>query len=169
MALNIRKSKREDILTKFSEKIGIRRFDRITTSGHIAGYTHTGSRLGVLVEFNGSDPEGDAKLLARDIAMQVAAMQPSFVDRSQVDQSTLQKELEIYRQQAIEEGKKEDIAERIAQGRLGKFYEEQVLVEQAFIKDPNRRVSDVITEISQKSGGDVKVVSFCRYNLGETV
>jgi elongation factor Ts len=158
---------RDEILAKFSEKIELRRFERITTTGHITDYVHAGSRLGVLVEFDGTSPAADAKPLTRDIAMQVAAMQPTFVDRSQVDQGTLDKELEIYRQQAIEEGKKEDIAERIAQGRLGKFYEEQVLIEQTFVKDPNRRVSDVITEISKKSGGDVKVVSFRRYNLGE--
>ncbi|MCO6466151.1 MAG: elongation factor Ts [Bradyrhizobiaceae bacterium] len=160
---------RDEILAKFSEKIELRRFERITTNGHITDYTHAGSRLGVLVEFDGTEPSTDAKPLTRDIAMQIAAMQPSFVDRSQVDQSTLAKELEIYRQQAIEEGKKEDIAERIAQGRLGKFYEEQVLIEQTFVKDPSRKVSDVITEISSKSGADVKVVSFRRYNLGESV
>lgn len=160
---------RDEILAKFSEKIELRRFERITTNGHITDYTHAGSRLGVLVEFGGTEPSADSKPLTRDIAMQIAAMQPSFVDRSQVDQSTLAKELEIYRQQAIEEGKKEDIAERIAQGRLGKFYEEQVLIEQTFVKDPSRKVSDVITEISSKSGADVKVVSFRRYNLGESV
>ncbi len=158
---------RDEILAKFSEKIELRRFERITTNGHITDYVHAGSRLGVLVEFDGAKPTEEAKPLTRDIAMQIAAMQPLFVDRSQVDQGTLDKELEIYRQQAIQEGKKEDIAERIAQGRLGKFYEEQVLTEQTFVKDPNRRVSDVIVEIGKKSGGDVKVVSFRRYNLGE--
>lgn len=160
---------RDEILAKFSEKIEIRRFEHANTSGRFTEYTHTGSRLGVLVEFVGSEPGADAIPLTRDIAMQIAAMQPSFVDRSQVDQTTLNKELEIYRQQAIEEGKKEDIAERIAQGKLGKFYEEQVLIEQTFVKDPNKKVSDIIAEIGKKSGADVKVASFRRYNLGETV
>jgi len=160
---------RDEILAKFNEKIELRRFERITTSGHITDYVHAGSRLAVLVEFDGTQPADTAKPLTRDIAMQVAAMQPMFVDRSHVDQGTLDKELEIYKQQALQEGKKEDIAVRIAQGRLGKFYEEMVLVEQTFVKDPNRKVADVVGEIGKISGGDVKVVSFRRYNLGETV
>lgn len=160
---------RDEILAKFSEKIGLRRFERIVTNGHITDYNHAGSRLGVLVEFTNGVGSTDAQPLTRDIAMQIAAMQPMFVNRSQVDQSTLDKELEIYRQQALEEGKKEDIAERIAQGRIGKFYEEQVLIEQTFVKDPSRRVQDVVTEIGKMSGNEVSVVSFRRYNLGESV
>jgi elongation factor Ts len=160
---------RDEILAKFSEKIGLRRYERIVTNGHITDYVHAGSRLAVLVEFVGSKISDGAKPLSRDVAMQIAAMQPMFVDRSQVDQGTLDKELEIYKQQAIQEGKKEDIAERIAQGRLGKFYEDQVLIEQTFVKDPNRKVGDVVGEIGKISGGDVKVVAFRRYNLGETV
>jgi elongation factor Ts len=158
---------RDEILAKFSERIELRRFERIVTNGHITDYTHAGSRLGVLVEFDGAKLGDNTKPLTRDIAMQIAAMQPMFVDRSQVDSSTLEKELEIYKQQAIQEGKKEDIAERIAQGKLGKFYEEQVLIEQTFVKDPNRKVSDVVAEIGKVSGGDVKVVRFHRFNLGE--
>jgi elongation factor Ts len=158
---------RDEILAKFSERIELRRFERIVTNGHITDYTHAGSRLGVLVEFEGANMGDNTKPLTRDIAMQIAAMQPMFVDRSQVDSSTLEKELEIYKQQAIQEGKKEDIAERIAQGKLGKFYEEQVLIEQTFVKDPNRKVSDVVAEIGKVSGGDVKVVRFHRFNLGE--
>ncbi|RPI68429.1 MAG: elongation factor Ts [Ignavibacteriae bacterium] len=160
---------RDEILAKFSERIGLRRYERIATNGSITDYNHAGSRLGVLVEFDGPSLTDAVKPLTRDIAMQIAAMQPMFVDRSAVDQTTLAKELEIYKQAAIEEGKKEDIAERIAQGKLGKFYEEQVLIEQTFVKDPSRKVSDVVTEIGKISGGDVKVVRFHRYNLGESV
>ena len=96
-------------------------------------------------------------------------MQPMFVDRSKVDQATLAKELEIYKQAAIEEGKKEDIAERIAQGKLGKFYEEQVLIEQTFVKDPSKKISDVVAEIGKINGADVKVVNFVRFNLGDKI
>jgi len=160
---------KDEILAKFSEKIGLRRYERVTTSGHITEYTHAGSRLGVLVEFDGASANENAKPFARDVAMQVAAMQPMFVDRSQVNESVLLAEREIYKQQALQEGKKEDIAERIAQGKLGKFYEEQVLIEQTFVKDPSKKVSDVIAEIGKVSGGDVKVVSFVRYNLGDKI
>ncbi len=159
---------RDEILAKFSERIGLSRFERITTSGHITDYTHAGSRLGVLVEFNGTKPSAESMPLTRDIAMQIAAMQPQFVNRDQVDQGTLDKELEIYRQQAIQEGKKEDIATRIAEGKLTKFYEESVLIEQTFVKDPKKKISDVVAEISKTSGGDVQVVKFHRFNLGES-
>ena len=160
---------RDEILAKFSEKIGLRRWERITTNGHITEYTHAGNRLGVLVEFDAPVTADAAKPMTRDVAMQVAAMQPMFVDRSKVDQATLAKELEIYKQAAIEEGKKEDIAERIAQGKLGKFYEEQVLIEQTFVKDPSKKISDVVAEIGKINGADVKVVNFVRFNLGDKI
>lgn len=158
---------RDEILAKFSEKIELRRFERITTSGHITDYVHAGNRLGVLVEFDAAAINNGAKPLARDVAMQIAAMQPMYIDRSGVDQTAIDKEIEIYKQQAIEEGKKEDIAERIAQGRLSKFYEEQCLIEQTFVKDPSKKISDVLKEIGTHAGGDVKVLSFRRYNLGD--
>ena len=160
---------RDEILAKFSEKIGLRRWERITTNGHITEYTHAGNRLGVLVEVDAPVTADAAKPLTRDVAMQVAAMQPMFVDRSKVDETTLAKELEIYKQAAIEEGKKEDIAERIAQGKLGKFYEEQVLIEQTFVKDPSKKISDVVAEIGKVNGNDVKVVNFVRFNLGDKI
>ena len=157
---------KDEILAKFSEKIGLRRFEHRTTSGSFVAYIHAGSRLGVLLELDGSIPE-EAKPLGRDIAMQVAAMNPMFVNRSQVDQGTLDKELEIYKAAAIQEGKKEEIAERVAQGKLGKFYEEQVLVEQVFVKDSSKKVSDVVADISKLAGATINVVSFRRYNIGE--
>jgi elongation factor Ts len=160
---------RDEILAKFSEKIGLRRWERITTNGHITEYTHAGNRLGVLVEFDAPVTSDAAKPMARDVAMQIAAMQPMFVDRSKVDETTLAKELEIYKQAAIEEGKKEDIAERIAQGKLGKFYEEQVLIEQTFVKDPSKKISDVVAEIGKINGNEVKVVNFVRFNLGDKI
>lgn len=160
---------RDEILAKFSEKIGLRRYARVATDGFVTDYNHAGSRLGVLIEFAGTSGADDLKPHMRDVAMQIAAMQPLVVERSQVDTSTLEKEIEIYKQQAIQEGKKEDIAERIAQGRLGKFYEENVLLEQVFVKDSSKKVSDVVAEISKVAGADVKVVSFLRYNLGDKI
>lgn len=160
---------RDEILAKFSEKIGLRRYARVAADGFITDYNHAGSRLGVLIQFSGTNGSDDLKPHMRDVAMQIAAMQPLVVERSQVDTSMLEKEIEIYKQQAIQEGKKEDIAERIAQGRLGKFYEENVLLEQVFVKDSGKKVSDVVAEISKVAGSDVKVVSFLRYNLGDKI
>lgn len=156
-----------DVLAKFSEKIEIRRFEKINSNGYIADYIHAGSKLAVVIEASIAEPTEKSKVLIRDIAMQIAAMNPMFIDRSKVTDETIAKEKEIYREQAIAEGKKEDIADRIAQGRLEKFYQEQCLVEQTFIKDPNKTVNDVIKEISEDCGQEVKILSFRRYFLGE--
>ncbi|MCX6145972.1 MAG: hypothetical protein NTW25_01790 [Candidatus Kapabacteria bacterium] len=99
---------------------------------------------------------------ARDIAMQVAAMNPQFVDRSLVTQDVLDKEKEIYIDQAIAEGKKPEIAERVAQGRVEKFYKENCLIEQAFVKDGNKTVADVLKEIDPTA----KINKFFRVSIG---
>lgn len=153
-----------EILAKFSERVVINRFERITTDGYVMAYMHPGNKLGVLVEFSAAPASDDARSLMRDIAMQVAAMNPTFVNREQVDQATLDKEKEIYVEQAIQEGKKEDIAQRIASGRLEKYYQENCVVEQTFVKDSGKTVSEVLKEI----GPDVQVLRFLRYHLGDS-
>lgn len=154
---------RDEILAKFSEKIGLKRFEHLSTEGCFTSYIHAGNRLAVLVEFNAAPSDPEHQALMRDIAMQVAAMQPMFVDRNAVDTGSIEKELDIYRQQAITEGKPADIADRIATGRLEKFYQEQVLTEQTFVKDPALTVADVLKKI----GDSVKAVTFRRFALGE--
>ncbi|MBK9247926.1 MAG: elongation factor Ts [Ignavibacteria bacterium] len=155
-----------EMLSKFSERIGIKRFTRVeTSSGTIAAYIHAGSKLAVLLEINAVANE-KATGLMRDIAMQVAAMNPMFIDRSTVNTEAIDKEIEIYREQAILEGKKPEIAERVAVGRLEKFYQEQCLVEQSFVKDSSKTINDVVKEISAEVGSDIKIVSFHRYFLG---
>ncbi len=156
-----------EILAKFSEKIEIRRFERIKSNGTIATYNHAGNKLAVVIEMSTANLSDAAFALVRDIAMQIAAMNPQFVDRSDVDQATLLKEKEIYKQQAIDAGKPADIAERIADGKLEKFYQEQCLVEQAFVKDGNKTVGDVVKEIAAIAGTDTKITNFRRYQLGE--
>lgn len=156
-----------EILAKFSEKIEIRRFERIKTEGTIATYIHAGSKLAVVIETSAPSLNENAFAMVRDIAMQIAAMNPQFVDRTEVDQATLDKEKEIYIQQAIDSGKKEDIAIKIAEGKLEKFYQEQCLVEQAFVKDGNKTVADVVKDIAAEVGADVRIISFRRYFLGE--
>ncbi|MBI3258973.1 MAG: elongation factor Ts [Ignavibacteriae bacterium] len=155
-----------EMLSKFSEKIGIKRFKHISTSGAVVEYIHAGNKLAVLIEVN--TPVTDkAKLMIRDIAMQVAAMNPMFIDRDRVNDEAIKKEIEIYRDQAIQEGKKPEIAERVATGKLEKFYQEQCLVEQAFVKDSTKTVKDVLGEVAKEVGSDVKILSFYRYFLGE--
>jgi elongation factor Ts len=153
-----------EILAKFSEKIEIRRIEQLVSDGYIESYNHAGNRLGVLVELNTNEIDDNGKTLIRDIAMQIAAMNPSFVNRDEVDTETLEKEKEIYHKQALEEGKKEEIAQRIAQGRLEKFFSENCLVEQQFVKDSKKTVKDVLAEISK----DADIKKFFRFALGES-
>jgi elongation factor Ts len=157
-----------EILAKFSEKIEARRLDRWTTDGSVTAYIHAGNKLAVLIDITAANLNDEAQHLVRDIAMQIAAMNPQFINREQVDTTTLSKEIEIYKQQAIDQGKKEEIAERIAQGRLEKFFTESCLIEQAFVKDGNMTVSDVLKKVSEITGTDVKVNRFLRYALGES-
>ena len=158
-----------EILAKFSENISIRRFEFIESKGYIANYIHPGSRLSVLVELSCKNPNEKAKSLIHDIAMQIAAMNPSYISRDDVQSEHLQKEIEIYKEHAINEGKKPEIAERIAQGRIEKFFQEQCLLEQAFVKDAAKTVKDVVDEISKEMEAEIKILSFRRYFLGESL
>ena len=157
-----------EILAKFSEKIGVKRFERRTTStGSVASYIHAGSKLGVLIETTAPVRSESGLAMLRDIAMQVAAMRPLYTDRTSVNTDAITKEIEIYKEQAINEGKKPEIAEKIATGRLEKYYQENCLVEQAFVKDSGKTIKDVLKDISAAEGHDVTLVSFTRYFLGE--
>ena len=157
-----------DLLAKFSERIEVRRFDRISTEdGYISEYVHSGARLAVLVELTGIDNSSEkAADLSRDVAMQVAAMNPLHVNRDEVSSDILEKEKEIYREQLAAENKPEEILERIISGRIEKYYEQNVLVEQSFVKDSAKSVQEVLTE---EAGENVTVKRFLRFNLGESI
>ena len=147
---------------KVGEKTEIRRIVELNASaGFLEQYIHMGAKLGVLVEL-GTEFNPANKTLARDIAMQVAAMSPLVVSRENVDKAMIEKELEIYRTQAKNEGKPEQIAEKIANGRLEKYYQEVVLLEQSFIKDAGKAVKDLLLP-------NVTVKQFKRFQLGESM
>jgi len=163
------KDKLNDVLGKVGEKIEISRIDTLATeSGMLVDYVHMGSKLGVLVKFedvkNGID---ELNLLGKDIAMQVAAMNPISIKREDVPKSTIDKEIEIYKELAKKEGKPEQILEKIALGRLNKFYQENVLLEQAFIKDNSKTVGDLLKEFNSKHSSQTKVTKFDRFHLGD--
>ncbi|MBI4535349.1 MAG: elongation factor Ts [Ignavibacteriae bacterium] len=158
----------DDLLAKIGEKIDVRRFTLFQSDGgSISSYTHMGNKIGVLVELAGTGSDESSKTLGRDLAMQVAAMNPLCISRDQVDKAMVERELDIYRTQAKNESKPAQVIEKIASGRLEKFYQEICLLEQTFIKDSGKTVKDVIQEAGTKSGTTISVRRFQRFHLGE--
>lgn len=149
----------ESMVGKIGEKIEINRVVFMKSDGAIVDYIHPGNQLGVLVEFEG---DIDAEVTGKDVAMQIAAMNPLAVTREEVDASVIDKELEIAKEQLINEGKPAEIAEKAAQGKLRRFYEERVLLEQKFVKDNGVSVKEFL---SQNDAPLVK--SFHRLQLGD--
>ena len=157
-----------DLLAKVGEKIDIRRFKVVESAdGVVSSYTHLGSKIGVLVELGGLSAADAATGVGRDIAMQIAAMNPAFITRDQVDKASVDRELDIYRTQAKNEGKPEKIVEKIATGRLEKYYQEVCLMEQTFIKDGSKTIKDYLQEAGAATGKPVVVREFTRFHLGE--
>lgn len=161
-----------DYLRKKGAATAAKRADREANQGVIESYIHAGGRIGTLVELN-CETDFVAKTpgfkgLAHDIAMQIAAMNPTYITREQVTPETIAKELDIYATQAKNEGKPANIAEKIAQGRLEKFYQESVLMEQSFIKDSGKTIKDIIQDEVAKVGEKIEVRRFFRFHLGES-
>ncbi len=157
-----------DMLAKVGEKIEIRRFQVVEApGGAVSAYTHLGNKIGVLVELSG--PTSVAAGIGRDVAMQVAAMSPLVVSRDQIDKEIIVRELDVYRAQARNEGKPDHIVEKIAAGKLEKFFQEVCLIEQTYIKDGGKTVRDVLQEESQKAGVPISVRRYFRFHLGEEV
>lgn len=158
-----------EVLGKVGEKIEISRLaNEQVTDGILVDYIHLGSKLGVLVKFDKvKNSEDDLSALGTDIAMQVAAMNPISVYREDIPKETIDKEIEIYKELAIKEGKPEHVLEKITNGKLNKFYQENCLVEQTFIKDNSKTVSDLIKEFNTDHNSQVKIDLFHRYHLGD--
>ena len=147
-----------DKIAKIGENMSIRRFERFETSGLIEQYIHGDGKIGVLVELENGDKE-----LAKDICMQIAAARPEFLDKDSVPAERVEKEMEILKAQAMNEGKPEAIAEKMVQGRIGKFYSEICLVEQEFVKNPDIKIKDLV------ASKGAKVVRFARFEKGEGI
>lgn len=163
-------TKLDEIVGKIGEKVVISRIGITSESnGFVADYVHPGAKLGVIITFENIAADKFELLagLSRDIAMQVAAMKPITVYRNEVDQNVVNKEIEIYKELSRKEGKPEQILEKIATGKINKFYQENCLNEQAFIKDNTKTVGDLVKEVAVKVGSDVKIKSFLRYHLSD--
>ncbi|HEX2931791.1 MAG TPA: translation elongation factor Ts [Candidatus Binatia bacterium] len=145
--------------------------DRAATDGAVGAYIHAGGKIGALVEINCETDfvarTTEFQTLLKDLAMQVAAASPRFVRREEIPVGELDREKEIYRQQALDSGKPEKIVDKIVEGKLERFYSEVCLVEQAFIKDPDKKVSDVVNDAIARLGENIQVRRFTRYHLGE--
>lgn len=149
------------LIAKIGENMNLRRLEVVKTEGFVTTYNHLGGKLGVIVEMSGEATETNVAK-AKDIAMHVAAMDPKYLEASQVSTDDLDKEREIARKQLLEEGKPEAIVEKILVGKMNKFYEENCLVNQIFVKAENK-------ETVAQYAGDIKVLSFKRYKVGEGI
>ena len=152
------------------ENLKIRRFVRY--EGPCVAYIHAGGTHGVLVNFEVSDevfakPEFEA--YGKDIAMQIAAANPSYLNKEEVPAEVLEKEKEILTQQAINEGKPAAIAEKMVAGRINKYYKENCLVEQEFVKDDKQTITAYTNATAKELGGDIKIVAFTRFEKGEGI
>ncbi|MCX7797283.1 MAG: translation elongation factor Ts [Melioribacter sp.] len=158
------------LIGKIGEKIEISRFAyEYVDNGLIVDYIHHGSKLGVLVSAENvpQDKVEEFQPILKDIAMQIAAMRPLTIYREEVDKSIIDKELEIYKELARKEGKPEQVLEKIATGKLNKFYEENCLVEQVFVKDNTKKVGTLLEEFNKKNNSQVKLLRFKRFHLSD--
>jgi elongation factor Ts len=144
---------------------------RAAAEGAVGSYIHAGGKIGVLLEINCETDfvarTEDFQGLVRDLAMHVAAAEPRFVRREEVLQDVVEQERKIYRAQALESGKPEAVVDRIVDGKVEKFYSQSVLLEQPFIKDPDKTVQEVVTEAVARMGENIQVRRFSRFKLGE--
>jgi elongation factor Ts len=146
---------------------------RVATDGAVGAYVHPGGKIGVLLEINCETDfvarTSGFQALLKDIAMQVAAANPRFVRREDISAAEFDRERAIYRQQALDSGKPEKIVDKIVEGRMDRFFSEVCLLEQPFIKDPDRKVSDIINDAIARLGENIQVRRFARYQLGEGI
>ncbi len=159
---------REKGLAKLQKRMG-----KVASEGIIASYIHTGGKVGTIVEVNcETDFVANTKEFqefAKDIAMQITASVPFYVKREDIPAGEIEKEKNIYRKQALESGKPEKIIDKIAEGKLEKFYQEVCLIEQSFIKNPDITVKELLEELVVKMGEKILINRFIRFQLGETI
>jgi len=166
-------AKAEELLRKKGLSAAAKKAGRVASEGAVASYIHMGGKIGVLVEVNCETDfvarTDGFQALVKDIAMHIAAANPLYVKREDVPPEVVEKELDIARAQAREQKKPEPIIEKIAQGKVDKYYKDVVLLEQAFVKDDKRTMKEVITDAVAKIGENIQVRRFARFVLGEGV
>ncbi|AZT90815.1 translation elongation factor Ts [Caldicellulosiruptor changbaiensis] len=150
-----------------------KRASRVAAEGIVESYIHGNGRIGVLVEINCETDfvarNEEFRQFAKDIAMQIAAANPKYVSREEIPQEVIEKEKAILRQQALNEGKPENVVDRIIEGRLEKFFEEVCLLEQPWIKNPDMKIKDLLAEKIAKIGENIVIRRFARFERGEGI
>lgn len=158
------------LVAKLGENMSVRRFKKLSVeNGIIESYIHGDGKIGVLVKLECEKESEVLNEVAKDVAMQVAAVNPPFLDRTFVDEETLEKEREIYRVQALNEGKPEKIVEKMVEGRINKYYKENCLVEQVWVRNSDYTIEKYVKEKSKEIGADIKVADFVRFEKGEGI
>ncbi len=163
---------KQDIFLKFRENMQIRRFIRM--EGSVVSYVHAGGKIGVMVKFDTELASSDAFVaMGKNVAMQIAAMNPSYLDEASVPAEVIEKEKAIMVAQMKEDpkmaGKPEQVLAKIVEGKMGKYYKENCLVEQQYVIDGDLTVGKYIASVAKELGGDIKVVEFVRYEKGEGI
>ncbi len=159
------------ILRKAGVKVATKRAGKATTEGVVWSYIHAGNQVGVMVEINCETDfvarTDEFRKFAEEVAMQIAAMRPRWVAPEDVPEEVLEREKEILREQARSEGKPEHIVEKMVEGRLRKFYEENCLIKQPYIRDDRLTIEDLLNELMGKTGEKIVIRRFVRYQVGE--
>jgi len=160
------------VIAKLGENMGVPRFVRYAGQGIVGQYIHLGGKIGVQVEFGGVSPETAAReefqTLVKEIAMQIAAASPGYVSRDSVPADVIEKEKAIYRAQMESSGKPANVIDKIVEGKLGSFYQQVVLPDQASIRDPKATVKDVIAQANKTLAASIAVTRFARLKVGES-
>ena len=150
-----------------------KRADKATSEGAVGSYIHAGGKVGVIVEVNCETDfvakTDEFQFFVKDIAMHIAALNPLYVRREDVPQDVIDKEISIYKTQALESGKPEKVVEKMVDGKVEKFFQEICLLEQSFVKDPDRTVKELLTATIAKLGENISIKRFARFKVGEGV
>jgi len=157
-------------IAKIGENMNVRRFQRLTESGCVyAGYTHGGGTIGVVVGFKTEASADEIAVMGKDVAMQIASMNPKFVNESEVDADYIESERKILAQQVLNEGKSPDMVDKIVSGKIKKEIKEVCLTEQKFVKDNEMTVKQYVDSVAKAVGKSIEIVSMVRYEVGEGI
>lgn len=158
-----------NLIAKLGENMNLRRYEKMEApEGLVSSYIHMGGKIGVLVQVKSENVNEEVETVARDVAMHVAALNPQFLDNTSVDADTIEREKEIYRVQALNEGKPEKIVEKMVEGRINKFFKEVCLVNQMFVKNPDLSIQAFVNQEAKKLG-NIELVKFARFEKGEGI